>query len=991
MKLFRLKLISAALLLSSFFAKAQEPAQPLGSQTGAVKTLGRHYIDSAAILPLRDTTYKPLRAGAFQTLLSTKLPYHWDGFGFRRLAYFSDISSGATALSDLTDVNLSTLSDGQIIQYDFSTSKWVNVDAVDNSVSSEPDWSVINILNTPPGSPATGEIYLAGTSPTGGWVANNIETWNGASWDATAPTTGQQLYNQLTSDNRIYRYTGSSWIPVTQAVINQNGNRFGVDMIIGTNDAKFLRLRTNGANRMSFSSTGTPTINSLTGAAAGIVGASTTGQLSNVQKGYGVNITSSSISVDTFAIETRARGLKLVDSLVSVIGSSGSASKFGKSGEDDVAAENRDFDADGHDIIIHGAGSLTFNDDDITEIESVNTGIINSLDSQYVTAVNALYEKGGYAHYLALNRAFFGSASSSGDSTGITTWAGGEMRFINVPAYSSGTGKFIWKDGTSDRVFAKSITASDITSGNNLSVANETNVGLSVTSGTGTGATLQNLTITPTWSGTLAQSRGGTGFGTYTTGDILYSSASNTLSKLAIGSSTQILTVSGGVPTWQDAPGGATAANPTGSIGLSIVNGSASTFMRSDGHPSLDQSIAPTWTGVHTWNVNSNDAISMGGTKTFTANNQRWMIVNPSVTLRATASDVGIGMELSPTITSGAATQTAVALKINPTFTTTGGAFSNQIAIQHAGDIVPVTSNTAKLGGSSIAYSSTFALTTNTGTISFQNATAAPSSTLTFTNGQGTGSTMVANGHQIWGEGNNGTGDDSSQLHAKGGVEFNGIYLPKLAAETISSITNTGVAGSTTYTYIVAAYCFNGTASVSAAVSTTTGNATLNGSNFNVITWTQVVGAYRYDIYRTVGGATQGKIIAKNQGSTTINDNGLTGDGATAPTASLNNTGSIKIEGGIIQPATITAGGTTGAQTINKLVGCVNFAASATSLVVTDNFVTTTSIVNAWCQTADANKTAVYAIVPASGSFTINVDPAPAAETKVCFEVKPTF
>jgi hypothetical protein len=215
--------------------------------------------------------------------------------------------------------------------------------------------------------------------------------------------------------------------------------------------------------------------------------------------------------------------------------------------------------------------------------------------------------------------------------------------------------------------------------------------------------------------------------------------------------------------------------------------------------------------------------------------------------------------------------------------------------------------------------------------------------------------------------------------------------LPKLAAETISSVTNSGVTGATTYTYVVVAYCFNGTASVSAAVSTTTGNATLNGSNFNVITWTQVVGAYRYDVYRTVGGATQGKIIAKNQGSTTINDNGLTGDGATAPTASLNNTGSIKIEGGIIQPATITAGGTTGAQTINKLVGCVNFAASATSLVVTDNFVTTTSIVNAWCQTADANKTAVYAIVPASGSFTINVDPAPAAETKVCFEVKPTF
>jgi hypothetical protein len=79
---------------------------------------------------------------------------------------------------------------------------------------------------------------------------------------------------------------------------------------------------------------------------------------------------------------------------------------------------------------------------------------------------------------------------------------------------------------------------------------------------------------------------------------------------------------------------------------------------------------------------------------------------------------------------------------------------------------------------------------------------------------------MFSNGHQVWGEGNNGTVDDSSQLHAKGGVEFNGVYVPKLAAETISSVTNTGVAGSTTYTYVVVAYCFNGTASVSTAVST---------------------------------------------------------------------------------------------------------------------------------------------------------------------------
>lgn len=42
-------------------------------------------------------------------------------------------------------------------------------------------------------------------------------------------------------------------------------------------------------------------------------------------------------------------------------------------------------------------------------------------------------------------------------------------------------------------------------------------------------------------------------------------------------------------------------ANPSASVGLSAVNGSAGTFMRSDAAPALDVSIAPTWTGLHTF------------------------------------------------------------------------------------------------------------------------------------------------------------------------------------------------------------------------------------------------------------------------------------------------------------------------------------------------------------------------------------------------------
>ena len=44
-----------------------------------------------------------------------------------------------------------------------------------------------------------------------------------------------------------------------------------------------------------------------------------------------------------------------------------------------------------------------------------------------------------------------------------------------------------------------------------------------------------------------------------------------------------------------------TAANPSASLGLSAVNGTATTWMRSDAAPALSQSITPTWTSLHTF------------------------------------------------------------------------------------------------------------------------------------------------------------------------------------------------------------------------------------------------------------------------------------------------------------------------------------------------------------------------------------------------------
>lgn len=84
--------------------------------------------------------------------------------------------------------------------------------------------------------------------------------------------------------------------------------------------------------------------------------------------------------------------------------------------------------------------------------------------------------------------------------------------------------------------------------------------------------------------------------------------------------------------------------------------------------------------------------------------------------------------------------------------------------------------------------------------------------------------------------------------------------------------------------------------------------------------------------------------------------------------------------------ATMIAGGTTGAQTINKVSGSVNFAAAASSLVVTNSRVTTASIIICTVMTNDTTLKSVQAVA-ANGSFTLFGNAAAAAETKVAFLV----
>jgi hypothetical protein len=111
------------------------------------------------------------------------------------------------------------------------------------------------------------------------------------------------------------------------------------------------------------------------------------------------------------------------------------------------------------------------------------------------------------------------------------------------------------------------------------------------------------------------------------------------------------------------------------------------------------------------------------------------------------------------------------------------------------------------------------------------------------------------------------------------------------------------------------------------------------------------------------------------------------GTGVYQSSANLTYDGSaFTVKADIVVNKTITASGTTGPQTIDKTSGSVNFAALATSLVVTNSLVTTSSIILATVASNDTTMKSVQ-VVAAAGSFTLYANAGATAETRVNFLV----
>lgn len=126
-------------------------------------------------------------------------------------------------------------------------------------------------------------------------------------------------------------------------------------------------------------------------------------------------------------------------------------------------------------------------------------------------------------------------------------------------------------------------------------------------------------------SSVLGTANGGTNITTYTTGDILYASATNVLSKLAAGTNTHVLTLAAGVPTWA-APSGGVSGLTTNRIPYAT---SATT---------LGDDASFTWEAT-------NDILTIGSLRLHTFNASNIFIGNSAgnITMSTASRNVAIG------------------------------------------------------------------------------------------------------------------------------------------------------------------------------------------------------------------------------------------------------------------------------------------------------------------------------------------------------------
>ena len=215
-------------------------------------------------------------------------------------------------------------------------------------------------------------------------------------------------------------------------------------------------------------------------------------------------------------------------------------------------------------------------------------------------------------------------------------------------------------------------------------------------------------------TGTLAYDQGGTGQTTYAAGDIVYASATNTLSKLAVGTTGQVLKVAAGVPSWATD----TTTGTVTSVGLS-----APAFLTVGGSPvTTTGTLALTYSGTALPEANGGTAQTTYTTGDLLYASGANTLAKLPVGTTGQVLKVAAGVPSWDTDSAGSGTVTSVDLSGGTTgLTTSGGPITTSGTITLAGTLAPgnggtgVANNAASTLTISGAYATTLTVTAATG------------------------------------------------------------------------------------------------------------------------------------------------------------------------------------------------------------------------------------------------------------------------------------